>query len=486
MNFDEFKSLASTHKIVTITETMLADMLTPVSAYMRLRRNAETSFLFESVEGDEKIARYSFLGRSPTFTIRNKNFETRISNHNSERILHDNYFDILSNLIAQYNISRTPNTSRFAGGFVGYFGYDIIRNIEKVPNKNPNDITADETILGFFPTVLIFDHLKHQIIFLSNIFIDDNLSLELQYDTAMNEIAMLKNDLIQSEFRLENFSANLSDLRSNTTQTEFEANVLKAKSYIGAGDIFQVVLSQRFEIPYSGDDFNVYRALRVVNPSPYLYYLDFGDCRVIGSSPEILVRKENDFAEVYPIAGTRKRGKNEQEDKQLENDLLNDEKELAEHIMLVDLGRNDLGKICKPGTVKVDELMKIVRYSHVMHIASRVSGIIEENKTAIDILKAAFPAGTVSGAPKIRAMEIIDELENVQRGIYAGGIGYIDLSGNLDTCIAIRTIFAKNGFLYFQSGAGIVADSIPANEYQETLHKSEAIVEAIKLAKGLK
>jgi anthranilate synthase component I len=492
MDFTVFKSLAEHHTIVPVTDTMLADTLTPVSAYIRLRSGAKASFLLESVEGGERFGRYSFIGRDPLFTLRTADNHTTVQYHRSGdsdgRIpdgLHpsgSNFFDAVSSLIGRYTLPDLPDLPRFTGGLVGFIGYDLIRHIENIPETIHNDNNVDDAILGYYPTILAFDHFKQHITFISNVIIDRGKDPYEQYDRAVSEIQALKDSLHSEPSVTGTFTADTSTIASNISKREFEENVRVVKEYIGAGDIFQAVLSQRFGVPYRGDVFNVYRALRVVNPSPYLYFLDNGDSQVIGSSPELLIRKEGDRAETFPIAGTRHRGADDAEDMRLERELLADEKERAEHIMLVDLGRNDIGRVCKPGTVTVKDLMHIVRYSHVMHIASHVAGIIKEGIDAVEVFKAAFPAGTVTGSPKVRAMEIIDELETTRRGIYAGGVGYFDFAGNMDMCIAIRTLYAKNGTLYFQTGAGIVADSDPEKEYEETVNKSNAMREAIGVA----
>ena len=485
MDFSSFKTFAEKYNIVPVTDTMLADTLTPVSAYMRLRTGTKTSFLLESVEGGERFGRYSFIGRDPLFTLHTHNNQTIKHSGNTDTVIDQNYFDYISSLIGGYTLPRLPGLPRFTGGFVGFIGYDLIRHIETIPDTVRNNNDVDDAVLGFYPTIIAFDHFKQQIIFISNVMIDREKDLRTQYDNAIREIETLRHALLEEPLAENEFASDVKRVSSNIGRREFEANVLQAKEYIGAGDIFQVVLSQRFGVPYEGDVFNVYRALRIVNPSPYLYYLDSGNAQVIGSSPEILVRKEGDRAETFPIAGTRHRGVTDEEDTRLERELIADEKERAEHIMLVDLGRNDIGRISKPGTVQVKGLMHVVRYSHVMHIASHVGGITKDGINAVDVFKAAFPAGTVSGSPKVRAMEIIDELETSRRGIYAGGVGYFDFAGNMDMCIAIRTLYAKNGTLYFQTGAGIVADSDPVKEYEETINKSNAMREAIRVATQL-
>ncbi len=495
MTFEEFKELAEAYNVIPVSERMLADTLTPVSAYLRLREGAACSFLLESVEGGERFARYSFLGRDPIAILKCKEKTTRISEvrpadaTRSERVSDENFFEIINGLVGRYRQPPLPFLPRFRGGLVGFIGYDAIRFIENIPSAAADDIKLDDSILGLYTSVLVFDHLKHEIITIVNVLIEPGSDLRREYEDALKEITRLESLLADRESRPHDFHLLPGQLPGQTIdQTEkdgFEEIVRKAKHYIEEGDIFQVVLSRRFSAGISGDPFNAYRSLRVINPSPYLYYLDFDGFRVIGSSPEILVRMENGIAEVYPIAGTRPRGITEEEDRKLEAELLADEKERAEHVMLVDLGRNDLGRVCEVGSVVVDQLMTVVRYSHVMHIASRVVGKVRQGTTCVDLLKATFPAGTVSGAPKIRAMEIIDELETSRRGLYAGGVGYFDFSGNMDMCIAIRTMFSSNGRIYLQAGAGIVADSDPAREYDETTNKARALVEALQMAEGI-
>jgi anthranilate synthase component 1 len=484
MTFDEFEILARTYNVIPVSKSLLADTLTPVSAYLRLRKRSESSFLFESVEGGERIARYSFIGKNPVVTLKCKDKTTWISESGTTQESNENFFDIIHQTISKYKQPILPHLPRFRGGLIGFIGYDAIRFVEDIPASVSDNSNMFDSILSLYTTVLAFDHLKHQIIIIVNVVVNQNEPLSEQYNHALNDIASLESQLQETSRISTEFHAESTTLKHETKKDEFLQSVEQAKHYIHEGDIFQVVLSQRFSTSYQGDLFNVYRALRIVNPSPYLYFLSFDDFTVIGSSPEILVRVENGTAEVYPIAGTRKRGNSDEEDRRLEKELLADTKERAEHIMLVDLGRNDLGRVCEIGTVKVDQLMFVVRYSHVMHIASSVTGKVADGKSCLDVLQATFPAGTVSGAPKIRAMEIIDELEQSRRGIYAGGVGYFDFSGNMDICIAIRTMFATNDTIYLQSGAGIVADSNPELEYQETINKAQALVEALKLAEG--
>jgi anthranilate synthase component 1 len=485
MTFDEFNTFASSHTVVPVSKTMLADTLTPVSAYLRLRKSAEHSFLLESVEGGEQFARYSFIGCNPISMLRSKGRSTTIDEYGTSTTTDENFFTILESLTKKYHQPPLHGLPRFTGGWVGFIGYDAIRFIEDVPCTVHDTINSFDSVLGLFTTVIAFDHLKHQIIIIVNVLTDLDQDLGKLYHDALSQLSTLETQLRTSTDQPGTFHTDPEHLEMESSKEEFESMVTTAKQHITDGDIFQVVLSQRFSATYTGDEFNVYRALRVINPSPYLYYLDFKECKVIGSSPEILVRKEHTLAETYPIAGTRPRGTNATEERELEKDLLADAKEIAEHIMLVDLGRNDLGRVCEAGSVKVDQLMNIVKYSHVMHIASRVIGRTHNGTTSVDVLKAAFPAGTVSGAPKIKAMEIIDTLETTRRGIYAGGVGYFDFSGNMDMCIAIRTMYAVNGKIYFQAGAGIVADSDPSHEYEETINKARALVEALRMAKGI-
>ena len=484
MNFEDFRTYASTFSIVPVYKVLMADTLTPVSAYLNLRGGTSGSFLFESVEGGERIARYSFIGRDPKTIVSCRGLVTTISDSDAGAESNENFFEVLSRLVSTRRSPKIPSLPRFTGGLVGCIGYDAIRFIENIPARAPSQINIPDSILGIFTSIIAFDHVKHQVIIIVNVEINSETSREKQYVDAMSEIDRMEELLFHPSAESTAFHSNPSTLQHETDQQTFMHSVERAKQYIRDGDIFQVVLSQRFSNTFEGDSFNVYRALRVLNPSPYLYYLAFGEIRIIGSSPEILVRVEDGLADVYPIAGTRARGTTAREDELLEKELLADDKERAEHVMLVDLGRNDLGRVCTVGSVRVDQFMSVVRYSHVMHIASRVVGSPAPGKNTLDVLRATFPAGTVSGAPKIRAMEIIDELEPSQRGIYAGGIGYLDFSGTIDMCIAIRTMITAGHRLYFQAGAGIVADSEPEREYLETINKARVLVEALRMAEG--
>ncbi len=484
---DDLLKLVSDHGpvVVPVARRLSADLLTPVAAYLALRRGGRYCFLLESVEGGEKIARYSFLGRNPYLVLQTQGdgaVITRTGN-TSEEAVHADIFDALRDVAGEYTEIRLPHLPRFTGGAVGYCGYDAVRCIEQLPDELEDDIHLPVATWCFYDTVVAFDHVKHQILVISNMFLADASDIEGQEARALEQIQNVVDDLQTRDLVLpERIRMDADEMKSNFAREDFLSAVQTAKELIRDGDIFQVVLSQRFSKEFSGDPFNLYRSLRQVNPSPYLFFLDYGDFAIVGSSPELLVRVENGRAETLPIAGTRPRGSTPEHDAELEADLLADPKERAEHVMLVDLGRNDLSRVCEEGSVKVDGFAFVERFSHVMHIVSSVSGRLAPGCDAIDALKACFPAGTVSGAPKVRAMEIIERLEPGRRGIYAGAVGYLDFSGNLDTCIAIRTMVIHEGKVHVQAGAGIVADSNPSAEFDETRNKAMALDHAIRLA----
>lgn len=483
LNFTEFKNLTSKGNIIPVYTSYLADLLTPVSAFLRLQQVSGKAFLLESVEGGEKTARYSFLGCQPFSTIRYS--ENRIEEERNGKKIYfaRNIYEHLELLFQKYNMVRPSGLPRFTGGAVGYFGYETVRFLEKIPINKTDGIEFPEALFMLFDTVLVFDHVTHQIYIIHNVYLEKNKEpLHIKYEEAINKIETIKKILEKDIPIAKNHTSTCSNISSNFSKSDFCRAVTTAKKYIEAGDIYQVVLSQKFQKEINVDPFSIYRALRVINPSPYLYFLKMEDMSIIGSSPELLVRVEDGLVEVRPIAGTRPRGKDERRDRQFMEDLRNEKKEIAEHIMLVDLGRNDIGRVSQYGSVEVTELMEIEKYSHVMHLVSNVRGKLKPELNALDALKACFPAGTVSGAPKIRAMEIISELEPTCRGIYAGALGYLDFSGNLDTCIAIRTIITKGNQAFFQAGAGIVADSVPEREYQETVEKASALKAAIDFA----
>lgn len=500
--FEEFQRIVHEQRasgtarfIVPVHKRLSADLITPVSAFLAIRQGSRYGFLLESVEGGEKLARYSFLGKNPYRVV--KGFGNHVEVDELQpghphaatsaalngRVPAGNIFTVLQQMVDAYTQVHVPGLPRLTGGAVGYLGYDGVRLVERLPHPPPDDLHLPDAIWCFYDTIIAFDHVKHQVILIANTFVDPGTDLQTAYDSAHERMVTLEHELAALEFQSpESITLTQQTLSSNFSQPDFEAAVEKAKRYIYEGDIFQVVLSQRFSTKFTGDRFNLYRALRQVNPSPYLFYLDLDDFALVGSSPEVLVRVEDGRAEVLPIAGTRRRGSSPQEDQQLEVDLLTDPKERAEHLMLVDLGRNDLGRICDYSTVKVDRYAYVERYSHVMHIVSSVSGLLRRERGPLDVLAACFPAGTVSGAPKVRAMEIIDELEPTKRGIYAGAVGYVGFSGQMDTSIAIRTMVVRGDTIYIQAGAGIVADSDPTKEYEETENKARALQQAILVA----
>jgi len=484
-SFEVFSQKAQEGNLVPVYREIVADCETPVSAFLKIK-NGAYPFLFESVEGGEKWGRYSFLGADPSVIIQGKGKQVSVTRNGEteESTVTGDPLGVLKNLLSEYKPVEVEGLPRFFGGAVGYLTYDMIRFFESIETKHPEKEAPDFFFL-ITDTLLVFDNVRHRIKIVSNTLIDHN-DLKSSYDRAVQKIdAMvdLLNQPLQMTTPLKK-GKTLSSPTSNITQEHFETSVLKAKEYIEAGDIFQVQISQRFSVPLEADPFTVYRALRTINPSPYMFYLGLGETHLVGTSPEVLVRLEGDLVEARPIAGTRPRGLTAEEDKALELDLLADPKERAEHVMLIDLGRNDVGRVCKYGTVKVTEQMVIERYSHVMHIVSNVIGTLENGKDAFDVLRACFPAGTVTGAPKIRAMEIIDELETEGRSHYAGAVGYFSFQGNMDTCITIRTIIVDGSTATVQAAAGIVADSVPEREFQETVNKAKGMLAAIQLAEN--
>jgi len=485
-SLEEFKKMAKKGNLIPIYSEILADMETPVSAFKKIGKSRH-SFLLESMEGGEKWARYSFIGFDPALIFKNKGRGVElIRNGKLERIENsDNPLDVLRDIMNNYHLVEVEGLPRFFGGAVGYLSYDMVRFIEHLPDQTVDDLKLFDSIFLITETILIFDNLSNTIKIICNVHVDDGKDTEEAYQIAQDKIETIISLLHKSYSFPEIDSGGDEPIKvtSNMEPEYFKNIVTKAKEYITAGDIIQVVLSQRFQAKLEGDPFNIYRALRRVNPSPYMFYLSFDDLIIVGASPEVLVRVEGENIELRPIAGTRPRGKNEKEDEWFQKDLLKDPKEIAEHVMLVDLGRNDVGRVSQMGSVEVTEFLVIEKYSHVMHIVSDVRGILEAGRNCFDVLKACFPAGTVSGAPKIRAMEIIEELESTKRGPYAGAVGYFSFSGNMDFCIVIRTIIIKNDTIYFQAGAGIVTDSQPENEFQETVNKAKALVKALQMVK---
>lgn len=486
-DFKEFKNLAKKGNVIPVYQDMLADLETPVSAFLKIE-DSPYAYLLESVEGQENVGRYSFLASEPSYVFESKDRWITSRRYEKGRLKSQRTpclgspLDELKNLLSKFRFVPVKGLPRFCGGFVGFMGYDMVRFFEDIPDKNKDELHVPDSVFMLSETIVIFDHVNRRIKIVSNCILDEKstMSLEVSYKRAVERISRLVAKLKKPLKTSADPELNLQPARisSNVSPARFMSGVKKAKHYIGEGDIIQTVLSQRFSMKLKSKPFDIYRSLRSVNPSPYMFYLKMRNFSLVGSSPELLVRCENGIVQTRPIAGTRPRGRNEEEDLRLSEELLNDAKEKAEHLMLVDLGRNDMGRVCEFGSVRVSEFMTIEKYSHVMHIVSHCTGKLKKNKKAIDALTACFPAGTVSGAPKIRAMEIIDEIENTRRGPYAGAVCYFSFSGNLDSCIIIRTMMIKDGTMYIQSGAGIVSDSDPKREYQETVNKACALVEA--------
>jgi anthranilate synthase component 1 len=486
-----------------------ADLLTPVAAYLALRGRGETAFLLESVEGGERLGRYSFLGARPALVVEARGARVRLHRRSAEgaaagdgsvpvETAAGGAFDVLDGLLRATAQAPVPGLPAFTGGAVGFFGYDCARALEKLPGAPPDALGLPDAVWAFYDAVAAFDHVRHQLVLMATAFVDEDTDLPAAYAAARERLVELEEELAHRPAEPGEPVRLLADApRSNVTREAFEAAVRTAQDHIREGDVFQLVLSQRLAVPFAGDPFNLYRALRQVNPSPHLFHLDFsgldsGPFSLVGSSPERLVRVTPQAdggarAEVLPIAGTRRRGATPAEDAALEAELAADPKERAEHLMLVDLGRNDLGRVCATGTVEVERYATVERFSHVMHLVSSVAGTVA-GRSAVEVLAACFPAGTVSGAPKVRAMQLIDALETERRGPYAGAVGYAGYDGALDTALAIRTLVVlppdsdAPGTAYVQAGAGVVADSDPAAEYEETLHKAHALVEALGLA----
>ena len=491
-SLDDFGKLSEMGDVVPIFKEIPALSGDPVSAYLKIREK-KYSFLFESVEGGEKWARYSFFGNDPLIILRSKDTKMDvIRGELTETLEVSDPFEFMQNFMSNYHPVRVEGLPRFCGGAVGYISYDAIRFVETLPDLSDDDLELPELFFMLTRSMVIFDNLNKSLKVVSNAFLNHG-SVD-PYKEAIDSIDDLVERLTQKKSFIVNFKENSNvgekkeslmedQFSSSFTSTHFENSVSKIVELINEGEAIQVVLSQRLERQLHVDPFSLYCALRKVNPSPYMFFLTLDEIVLVGASPEVLVRLEDDIVEVRPIAGTRKRGENEKEDLELEKELLADEKEIAEHIMLLDLGRNDIGRICVPGTVNVTEKMIVERYSHVMHIVSNVSGKLVSDKDAFDVIRATFPAGTVSGAPKVRAMEIIEEIEPVRRGPYAGAVGYFGFDGNMDTCIAIRTVYIKDDKIYLQVGAGIVSDSKPSFEFEETINKAKGMLRAIQVAR---
>src|SRR2546423_4898582 len=482
-SFEEFKELARRGTFVPVYKEIVADLLTPVSAFLKIAEHADYAFLLESVEGGEHVGRYSFLGKDPFLILRARDGKATVERGGATKESDRPFIDTLRGLMANFGWAFVPGLLRFTGGAVGYFGYGVRSWFEPVLGDLGAGIDgADEAGFMLFDTVLAFDHVQHRILIIANARITADDDLDSLYQFACAKIEFLERELERNLSHAARETAGALEFSSNHTRERFEEQVRAAKEHIAAGDIYQVVLSQRFEADVAADPFTVYRALRHVNPSPYMYFIRMGGVSVVGSSPEMLVRVEGARVETHPIAGTRPRGRTDAEDMRLAEELKRNEKEGAEHVMLVDLGRNDVGRRCEYGSVRVPQFMGLERFSHVMHLTSIVEGTLSDDNDRLDALASCFPAGTVSGAPKVRAMQIIRELEPLPRGLYAGAVGYVDFAGNLDFCIAIRTVIMCKGKAYVQAGAGIVIDSNPTAEYEETRDKARALMTALELA----
>ena len=487
-DYKEFSRLAGAATLVPVVKSVAADLLTPVSAFLAIAADEPDAFLLESVEGGEQIGRYTFLGARPYMQVRARGGDIEVRRGKKKEKRQGNAIQVIKELLRQHRPAAVPGLPPFTAGAVGYFAYDAVRQLENIGEHAKDDFSLPDCILMFFDRLLAFDHLRHQIHIIATADVSRE-SPRAAYDRAAKDIAILEKKLAAG-LRPANWNKAPRPARgklkvhAGTSRKRFIDSVERAKEYIAAGDIFQVVLSQRLDFTPAVEPFDVYRALRRVNPSPYLYFLRMGDTHVLGSSPEMLVRVTGRKLEYRPIAGTHPRGRDEAEDQRLAEQMLQDEKERAEHVMLVDLGRNDLGRVSEYGSVKVKDLMYVERYSHVMHIVSALEGKLRRDLDALDAFAACFPAGTLSGAPKVRAMQIIEELEPTRRGIYGGAVLYADFDGNLDSCIAIRTMLMQGKKAFLQAGAGIVADSDPAREFEECMNKAQAVLRAVEAARG--
>ncbi len=483
--FSEFRRLASRGNIVPVYRAVVADLLSPVSAFLRIAKaRSPYSFLLESVEGGERVGRYTFFGVAPFQLISCFGPSIRVERDGATRNESGNIFDYLREASRPYHPVPVAGLPPFSAGAVGYLAYEAVRMLEKLPPRVSPDVPMPDALFMYFNQLAAFDHVQQKLYLIASVLTEEGKgSLRAKYDAALLQLDRME-ELLHRPLPRSRIPRPRGPLRFrfNMSRDQYEAMVERGKEYIRAGDVFQVVLSQRLRAPVRVPPFEIYRALRVVNPSPYMYFLQLGESAVLGSSPEMLVKVSGRQVEYRPIAGTRPRGKTEEEDRRLEEELKSDEKERAEHIMLVDLGRNDVGRVCEYHTVTPREVMSVERYSHVMHLVSSIQGRLRPEADSYAALAACFPAGTLSGAPKVRAMEIIDELEPTRRGLYGGSVLYLDFSGNLNACIVIRTVVIQNRNAYLQAGAGIVADSVSASEYEESLNKAKALLEALKMA----
>jgi anthranilate synthase component I len=488
-DYKQFAALAGEATLVPVAKTVAADLRTPVSAFLSIAADEPNAFLLESVEGGEKVARYTFLGARPYMVLQAHGNRITLENHGKKQEIEGSIFQVLDGLLREHKPAQVAGLPPFTAGAVGFFAHDAVRQLEKLPSLGRDDLKIPDCALMFFDRLLAFDHVRHEIHIIATADVRCH-SPRQAYARALRDIARIEKQLAAPlpKKYLQPPRPQKGKLKAtvSVSKKRFLETVEKVKEYIMAGDVFQAVPSLRLEMEPGVPPLSIYRALRRVNPSPYMYFLRFNGMTILGSSPEMLVRVEGRGRglEYRPIAGTRKRGRDEAEDLRLEQELRHDEKERAEHVMLVDLGRNDLGRVSEFGTVKVRDLMYVERYSHVMHLVSAVEGKLRQGLSAVDAFAACFPAGTLTGAPKVRAMEIIEEVEPVRRGIYGGSVLYADFAGNLDSCIVIRTMLMKGKKAYVQAGAGIVADSVPESEYQECLNKAQALVRAVELARS--
>jgi anthranilate synthase component I len=487
-DYREFSRLAESATLVPVVKSVAADLLTPVSAFLAIAANEPDAFLLESVERGEQIGRYTFLGARPYMQVRARGGDIEVQRGKKKEKHQGSAIQLIKELLRQHRPAIVPGLPPFTAGAVGYFAYDVVRQLENIGERTRDAFSLPDCVLMFFDRLLAFDHLRHQIHIIATADVSRE-SPRKAYDRAAADIAALEKKLAAGLrpghwHKASRPAKGKLKIHAATERKRYVESVERAKEYIAAGDIFQVVLSQRFDFAPAVDPFDIYRALRTVNPSPYLYFLRMGDTHVLGSSPEMLVRVTGRKLEYRPIAGTRPRGRDEADDQRLEQQMLQDEKERAEHVMLVDLGRNDLGRVSEYGSVKVKDLMYVERYSHVMHIVSALEGKLRADLDALDAFAACFPAGTLSGAPKVRAMQIIEELEPTRRGIYGGSVLYADFAGNLDSCIAIRTLLMQGKKAFLQAGGGIVADSEPAREFEESVNKAKAVLRAVEAARS--
>jgi anthranilate synthase component 1 len=480
--FEEFVELARRGTFVPVCREIMADLLTPVSAFLKIAEHSDYAFLLESVEGGEHVGRYSFLGKDPFLVLRGRYGQTTVEEGGVVTTRSEPFLDVLRTLMAEFQAPYVADLPRFTGGAVGYLDYDAAEWFEPVVKRSTPLPDRDQAGFMVFDTVLAFDHVRHRILAIANARLKPGQDLRALYDFACAKIQFLEGELDRHLPRGDARHSEGIAVEANQTREAFEASVKRIQEDIAAGEIYQAVLSQRLTVRTTAPPFDVYRALRHINPSPYMFFIRMGAEAIVGASPEMLVRVEGRHVETHPIAGTRRRGTTPDEDQRLADELRRNDKERAEHVMLVDLGRNDIGRVAAIGSVRVPTFMALERYSHVMHLVSRVEGQLAEDRDRLDALVATFPAGTLTGAPKIRAMQIIGDLEPTRRGLYGGAVGYLDFAGNLDFCIAIRTITMRDGRADVQAGAGIVADSLPAAEFEETRDKARALLQALEMA----